>query len=203
MAISLLRRGDAAGAVREARGATRDLVLRSQGHSDELASMTREGYEGLIGIGVLASLALEDVESAAWFLEMGRGVSLRESLRTAERLGAEAVPPALRDALDLAHFLSAGAVKINQVRLTDAGLPEPDSAVEVPEGNLAIVEIPPDYQAMKTQDHGLAVFWRQHTRHIFQKVFKMGHIVTDFIFLKGGRSPRSYYILSHGEGTLG
>jgi predicted GNAT superfamily acetyltransferase len=108
-----------------------------------------------------------------------------------------------REALDLAHFLGAGAERINQVRLTDNGLPQPEPELEAPDGNLAIVEIPSDYQDLKSQDHGLAEFWRKHTRHIFQTAFEAGYLVTDFIFLKGERIPRSYYILAHGEGTFG
>lgn len=108
-----------------------------------------------------------------------------------------------REALDLAHFLGAGAVKINQVRLTDHGFPQPEPELEVPDGNLGIVEIPSNYQDLKSRDHGLAVFWRNHTRHIFQTAFEMGYLVTDFIFFKGERIPRSYYILAHGEGTFG
>lgn len=108
-----------------------------------------------------------------------------------------------REALDLAHFLGAGAVRINQVMLSEDGLPHPETEILAPAGNLALVEIPSDYQTLKAQDHGLAVFWREHTRKIFQRAFETGYLVTDFIFLGDGRFPRSYYILAHGEGTLG
>jgi predicted GNAT superfamily acetyltransferase len=108
-----------------------------------------------------------------------------------------------REALDLANFLGAGAVRINQVRLRSDGLPEPDPELHEPEGNLAIVEIPSDYQALRSQDHGLAASWREHTRRIFQSAFKTGFLVTDYIFLREERFPRSYYILAYGEGTFG
>jgi predicted GNAT superfamily acetyltransferase len=108
-----------------------------------------------------------------------------------------------REALDLAHFLGAGAVRINQVRLTDKGLPQPEPEIETPDGNLAIVEIPTDYQELKSRDHELAVTWRVHTRQIFQMAFETGYLITDFIFLKGERIPRSYYILAYGESTIG
>lgn len=108
-----------------------------------------------------------------------------------------------REALDLAHFLGAGAVRINQVHLSEDGLPYPDPDLTEPAGTLAIVEIPSDYQGLKIRDHGLAALWRDHTRNIFQTVFANGYLITDFIFLKEERLPRSYYILIHGEGTLG
>lgn len=108
-----------------------------------------------------------------------------------------------REALDLAHFLGAGAVRINQVSLNEQGLPEPEEDLVAPDGNLALVEIPYDYMGLKARDHGLAVLWRQHSRHIFHTAFATGYIVTDFIFLKEERQPRSYYLLAHGEGTFG
>lgn len=108
-----------------------------------------------------------------------------------------------REALDLAHFFAAGAVKINQVRLEENGFPRPEDDLIPPQGNVALVEIPSDFQRLKEHDHGLAVFWREQTRHIFQSAFASGYIVTDFIFLREERFPRSYYVLAHGEGTFG
>ncbi|MCJ7824449.1 MAG: GNAT family N-acetyltransferase [Anaerolineales bacterium] len=108
-----------------------------------------------------------------------------------------------RQALDLAHFLSAGAVMLNQVRLGEDGLSRPDLAILEPESNLAIVEIPANYLDLRSKDHGLAVFWREHTRTIFQAAFNAGYLVTDFIYFREERFPRSYYILAHGEGKFG
>ncbi len=108
-----------------------------------------------------------------------------------------------REALDLAHFLGAGATRINQVALSDAGYPVPDEELTSPEGNLALVEIPSDYMALKEHKSDLAMLWRDHTRHIFQTAFSTGYIVTDFIHFKEERIPRSFYVLAHGEGTFG
>ena len=108
-----------------------------------------------------------------------------------------------REALDFAHFLGAGATRINQVTLSDAGYPVPDEELTAPEGNLALVEIPSDYLALKQYDRDLAIIWRDHTRHIFQTAFSTGYLVTDFIYFKDERIPRSFYVLAHGEGTFG
>ena len=68
---------------------------------------------------------------------------------------------------------------------------------------MALVEIPPDYLRLRTLDPGLARAWREQTWAIFTEAFGAGYMVTDFVYLKGERHPRSYYALSFGEGTLG
>lgn len=108
-----------------------------------------------------------------------------------------------RKLLDLAHFLSAGAKKVNPTRLDANGLLLPSEEIYHPEGTFALVEIPPNYQKIKTLDSGLARAWRAQTREIFLDTFKRGYLVTDFIYLREERYPRSYYLLSYGEGTLG
>jgi predicted GNAT superfamily acetyltransferase len=108
-----------------------------------------------------------------------------------------------REALDLAHFLGAGADRVNQVQLNDRGLPVPDPQLVAPQGKLALVEIPSDFMALKAQDRDLAIQWRAHTRQIFRSAFASGYLVTDFIHLKEERLPRSYYVLTYGEGTFG
>jgi predicted GNAT superfamily acetyltransferase len=108
-----------------------------------------------------------------------------------------------RKPLDLAHFISAGAEKVNPTRLDSRDLLLPGEELYLPEGTFALVEIPPDYQKIKTVDPRLAQSWREQTREIFVDAFKRGYLVTDFIYLREERYPRSYYLLSHGEGTLG
>jgi predicted GNAT superfamily acetyltransferase len=66
-----------------------------------------------------------------------------------------------------------------------------------------MVEVPADFGALKVRDEGLARAWRDHARTVFEGAFASGYMVTDFVHLKGERIPRSFYLLSHGEGTLG
>lgn len=108
-----------------------------------------------------------------------------------------------RRPLDLAHFLGAGAEKLNPATLGPDDLPRPAENPARPSGNLALVEIPPDFLALRDKDRGLALAWRMHTREIFEQAFAAGYMVTDFVHLKGERVPRSYYVLSHGDSTLG
>jgi predicted GNAT superfamily acetyltransferase len=107
--------------------------------------------------------------------------------------------------LDLAHFLAAGAEIINPTQVTQEGTPVPTTmekdilAGEQP--TLILVEIPANFQQLRSSDIELARTWRLHTREIFEVLFKAGYLATDFIHLPG-KNPRSFYVLSHGEGTL-
>ncbi len=118
-----------------------------------------------------------------------------------------------RPRLDLAHFLEAGIKILNPSRLSEIGLPKPESNLWTsnnPENrdikgkmdeNLILVEIPADLTAIKTADPPLALEWRLHTRKIFETLFNRGYVITDFVYLPG-KFPRSFYVLSNGESTL-
>ncbi len=119
------------------------------------------------------------------------------SRRVIERLEGTRPP------LDLAHFHAADAHLLNPAPLGDDGLPRPPDSFDRPQGTLALVEIPSDFLALRERDLGLARAWRLHTRDLFEDAFARGYLVTDFVYLKGETFPRSFYLLSHGEGTLG
>jgi predicted GNAT superfamily acetyltransferase len=94
-------------------------------------------------------------------------------------------------------------LKINPTRLGKDGFPHPPASNSPIQGTLFLIEIPSDISEIKAQDLELALDWRFHTRALFAESFEKGYIVTDFIYLKGEQIPRSYYVLSHGKGTLG
>ena len=113
--------------------------------------------------------------------------------------------------LDLAHVLATGAEIANPTRVDDSGLPRPPTApprIE-PQGQeeaardhpIQLIEIPSDFQQLKERAPDLALEWRMHTRQLFEALFALGYLVTDFIHLPGA-SARSFYILSHGESTF-
>ncbi len=108
-----------------------------------------------------------------------------------------------RPPLDLANYLAAGTVKINPAVLGEDDLLRPSNEVAPLEGNLLLVEIPARIDEIKSRDPSLARSWRQQTREIFQSAFARGFLVTDFLHLAGEQYPRSYYLLSQGQGTLG
>jgi predicted GNAT superfamily acetyltransferase len=111
--------------------------------------------------------------------------------------------------LDLAHFFAAGAEVINPTKLGENGWPVPSEPVKLPspspagdqETIILLVEIPADFMALKEADIELAKEWRLVSREIFENLFGSGYLITDFVHLRG-EHPRSYYVLSHGEGTF-
>lgn len=123
-----------------------------------------------------------------------------------------------RRQLDLAHYHSAGASIINPTHLDDEGLPRPPDSDWTPERisevldqnsrpdtkqpSLFLLEIPTNFKQLKAVDQELAVVWRKQTRALFEDLFSRGYIVTDSVYLRGTH-PRSFYVLSHGESTLG
>jgi predicted GNAT superfamily acetyltransferase len=107
-----------------------------------------------------------------------------------------------RPPLDLANYLSAGAQKVISAGLADDNLPRPSEIIENPSANFILVEIPPDFLEVKSRDMGLAGEWRTLTRSIFEGAFEAGYVATDFVYLKGEKFPRSYYVLSSGELTM-
>jgi len=125
------------------------------------------------------------------------------SQRVAQRLSRES-----RKRLDLAHFLAADIEVINTTTLNAAGWPVPKEDRMDKIGNresqiaMTLFEIPSDYQGMKAGDIELAREWRHYSRTIFELFFHHGYLVTDFVFLPG-KNPRSYYVLSQGDITLG
>ena len=121
------------------------------------------------------------------------------SSRVVRRLGRRK-----RRQLDMAHYISAGAAILNPTRIEDDGWAYPQSVDSLPDNTdtpVLMVEIPYDFLALKRADISLAGAWREHTAPIFQHLFDAGYLVTDFVHLTGS-SPRSFYVLSHGESTL-
>jgi predicted GNAT superfamily acetyltransferase len=113
--------------------------------------------------------------------------------------------------LDMAHFLAAETSVINLTQIGLDGFPHPieidDPAnlikkeLDHQENSILMVEIPADITAIKNTKPELAIEWRFHTREVFEQLFQLGYLVTDFVHLPGERQ-RSFYILSHGEATL-
>jgi len=116
-----------------------------------------------------------------------------------------------RRRLDLAHFLAADAEIINPTKAGVDGFSTPISTDLPPDLEtgwapgggppIILLEIPADLSAIKATDLELAVTWRAHTRALFERLFELGYLVTDFIYMPGS-SPRSFYVLIDGETTL-
>jgi predicted GNAT superfamily acetyltransferase len=102
-----------------------------------------------------------------------------------------------RPSLTLAHYLFAEATLL-EAYLDRAGVVHPPEVILPLTGTLLLVEIPPDFLALKAIDLSLARDWRFYTREVFEKAFGSGYLVTDFVHENG----RSFYVLTDGETTL-
>lgn len=109
--------------------------------------------------------------------------------------------------LGLNHYLTADVKVINPTVINSQGWPDPNQIYSADIDTLSrhspllLIEIPADIHSLKAVDLDLALKWRLHVRELFIEVFKLGYIVTDFVYEKG-EIPQSYYVLSHGESTL-
>ncbi len=108
-----------------------------------------------------------------------------------------------REPLKLSDYMSAEIQTLNTVTALSNGFVTPGESIEQPGSSLAMVEIPSNYHQIRIEDLSLATQWREHTRQVFEMAFNAGYIVTDFVFEKEKEDPRSFYVLSYGEATLG
>ena len=119
--------------------------------------------------------------------------------RVNHRLSRNSRPP-----LELEHYLSSEACILNPARqLADGSLEAAEWKGVVPDARATflLVEIPVNFLGLKSLHPPLARRWRMHSRQIFEELFALGYLVTDFVHLPGA-SARSYYVLCHGESTL-
>lgn len=119
------------------------------------------------------------------------------SNRVKQRIDQERKP------LEFGHFLAGGAQRINPAKLDEDGLPRPTPEAARPSAIVVLAEIPADFLELKERDVPLARDWRAHSREMFEACFAAGYMVTDFVLDRREPVPRSYYVLSHGESTLG
>jgi predicted GNAT superfamily acetyltransferase len=107
-----------------------------------------------------------------------------------------------RPRLPLDSFTSAGAVILNLAIPTASGLPQPAGRPLMPEGVFALVEIPANFQTLKSADLGLAREWKLQVRAIFESAFAEGYLVTDFVHETLAGRERAFYLLSQGGTKL-
>ncbi|MCP4143469.1 MAG: GNAT family N-acetyltransferase [Chloroflexi bacterium] len=85
----------------------------------------------------------------------------------------------------------------------DLGLLRAPKHYSPPSAKLILLQIPNDFQKLRTVDLPLAKDWRFFTREVFEKLFNAGYIITDFIYDRSETTPRSFYVLTDGESTIG
>jgi predicted GNAT superfamily acetyltransferase len=118
--------------------------------------------------------------------------------RVERRLGKRARPT-----LRLDSFAEAGLPPLYSARPSPSAWPRPPEQVPPLKGNLLVAEIPSDFLALKEADFSLARDWRFFSRELFESAFAAGYLVTDHVFDRTGETPRSFYLLTHGETPFG
>ncbi len=99
-------------------------------------------------------------------------------------------------------LLTAGACLINQTQLdTDGALHVTDWTPDSKAGTL-LIEVPPEFQAIKVVSMDLALAWRAHTASMFSHYFANGYTVTDFISDREDSRRRNFYVLTRATGRL-
>jgi predicted GNAT superfamily acetyltransferase len=171
---------------------TYDPLLSSNGHFNiHKLGATCNTYErnfyGSLNDGLNAGLHTDRFQVDWWL----------RSRRVERRLSRHPRPE-----LDLDHVLSAGGAIVNPVESTQNVWPVPGKiSLERNTDAVLLVQIPPNFLALKAADLDLALAWRLHSRTLFETLFAEGYLVTDFIRQRGSQ-PRSFYVLSHGESTF-
>ncbi len=103
-----------------------------------------------------------------------------------------------RRPLSLQNLVDGGAaILVNEATFGSAGLPEPALEILLQPGSLALAEIPADIQRIKQVDFRLAVRWREHSRTVFETLFREGYMATDFVNEVAGNRRRSFYLMTH------
>ena len=103
-----------------------------------------------------------------------------------------------RRPIPLQALLDGGAILVNEAIFNDVSLPVPPLNYVSRPGNLMLVEIPFDFQAIKQHDFPLALRWRKHSRSLFEELFRSGFLVTDFVgYTDENNHRRSFYLLTY------
>jgi predicted GNAT superfamily acetyltransferase len=168
----------------------------------DLATWTYDPLEGTnaslnIGkLGVICRTYLRDVYGDTGIqLHLGLPTDRFEiewwvrSQRVEERLESR------HDKLTLSKALDMGAEGVNRTEFDGQGLLRSEVDDRAPGAEAVLIEIPADFQAIKSADMGLAREWRAQTRKIFEDCFGAGYVATDFISEVQGKQRRNFYLL--------
>jgi predicted GNAT superfamily acetyltransferase len=171
----------------------------------DLATWTYDPLEGTnaslnIGkLGVICRTYLPDVYGDTGIqLHLGLPTDRFEiewwvrSRRVEERLESRHGKLTLDKALDM------GAKRANRTEFGRRGLLRSEMDDQVPGAEAILIEIPADFQALKSADMGLAREWRAQTREIFEDCFGAGYVATEFISEVQEGRRRNFYLLQRG-----
>jgi len=103
-----------------------------------------------------------------------------------------AISGAWKPSLD--EWRRAGARHANPVHFRTSGLPVP-TGFDFGGARRILVEIPRDFNAVKSVDMTLAAEWRMHIRHLLEDAFAQKYAIVGFYSEGQADTARSYYLL--------
>ncbi|GIL11882.1 MAG: hypothetical protein BroJett038_06020 [Chloroflexota bacterium] len=140
-----------------------------------------EDYYGTSDDGGLARFGSSDRLQVEWWVT---------NRRVEERISGK------RGDLTLRQYLDAETRITNPTTAGTDGLPRPSDIFARPDGTLALVEIPTQYETLAERDPALAQEWRLHIRQVFKTLLGMGFVATDFLREAHEGRERAFYLLS-------
>ncbi|MCC7447428.1 MAG: hypothetical protein IT324_08440 [Anaerolineae bacterium] len=93
-------------------------------------------------------------------------------------------------------LLEQGAVQVNAARQESDGVIHPLDARFDRESDILLIEVPPEFQAIKAVSLDLARNWRALTADLFIHYFDHGYTVVDFVSDSSGDRRRNFYVLA-------
>jgi predicted GNAT superfamily acetyltransferase len=107
-----------------------------------------------------------------------------------------------RAGLQLQQYLH-GSVILNPTEAGPQGFPIPKAIVPTAQSLVVLIEVPDDFGGMVEQQPDLARAWRQHSRELFEQMFRSGYAVTDYVRGNHEERMRSFYTMSIAETPTG
>jgi predicted GNAT superfamily acetyltransferase len=107
-----------------------------------------------------------------------------------------------RTALALPAYTSTATI-LNPSKADSSGFSAPSNFASLPQGMVALVEVPENYNGMVESQPTLAREWRFHTREILEQTLAAGYTVTDFVRGEHEGRLRSFYALSLADAPIG
>jgi predicted GNAT superfamily acetyltransferase len=96
----------------------------------------------------------------------------------------------------IAAWLMAGAHLVNHTKPHGNGFRAPEGWEPSTRHNQLLVEIPADFQTLRSVDLDLAYHWRMHSREIFQWAFQEKYVIAWINSEGQGQERRTFYILT-------
>ncbi|MEP7284729.1 MAG: hypothetical protein ABI947_03040 [Chloroflexota bacterium] len=93
-------------------------------------------------------------------------------------------------------LIAQGAQVVNQTQLDEQGALRPLASQLDLTADTLLVEIPSEFQALKSMSLAVAQAWRSQTAAIFTQYFANGYAVVDFITDRADNHRRNFYVLS-------